>query len=80
MISFDTINQELVYADRRTLYLPYSLEHAAHSAYEANLLLEDLHAMPLGHSFLRLFVLLLLLLLQDLLYVLPIKTVSTLVL
>ena len=36
--------------------------------------------MPLGLSFLRLFVLLLLLLLQDLLYVLPVKTVSSLVL
>ena len=41
---------------------PDRLEHSAHAANEANLLLEDLHAVLLGLGFLGLLVLLLLLL------------------
>ena len=46
------------------------LEHAAHAANEADLLLEDLHAVPLRISLLLFFVLSILLLLQNRLHVL----------
>ena len=59
-------------------YIPDCLEHAAHPAHESNLLLDHLHAVPLGRSLLRLFVLLGLLLFEDGLHLLPIQAVSIL--
>lgn len=45
------------------------LEHAAHSTNKANLLLKNLHAVPLSRRGLLLFVLFVLLLLEDSLHV-----------
>ena len=58
--------------------LPDRLEHSAHPANEADLLLEDLHAMLLSGSLLGLLVLLCLLLLEDGLDFLSINAVNLL--